>query len=317
MGRNLHDLVCEGLGNLRASGVQKLPVDESARIVLRSWMRPGAAGSNNPARGLASGSSAASTASSATAADKACSAAHERLLRTEEEHSLPSSFPPPAEPRTHAPRNAGIPETVEEKLEFLRRKAENWQPARQLGTLRETMVFATGNPHAKLMLVGEAPGYDEERLREPFVGKAGQKLNQILAAMGLERSAIYISNICKFRPAMPNQGTGNRPPTEEEIASCLPLVMAEIRAIRPQCIICLGGTAAKGLLGAAGSVSSLRGSFHEVQGIPARVTYHPSYLLRNDTTAAKRAVWEDMLAVMECLGMPVSEKQQRYFLPRA
>ncbi len=207
------------------------------------------------------------------------------------------------------------PQTVEEKLDFLRRKAENWAAARRLGTLRETMVFAVGNPYAELMLVGEAPGYDEERMQEPFVGKAGQKLNQILVAMGIKREEIYISNVCKFRPAMEDQGTANRAPSDEEIAACRPLIMAEIRAIRPKCIVCLGGSAAKGLLGEEKSVRSLRGNFYDVQGVPMRVTYHPSYLLRNDTLSAKRAVWEDMLAVMELLGLPISEKQEHYFLP--
>lgn len=308
MGRNLQELVREGLDHLRASGVQRLPVDESARTILRGWMQPSSApgGEKRAASGASASRSRLTMAASGPGADPV-----ERPVSPAAVQTVP-----PGEAGAQAPA-PGIPETVEEKLAFLRCKAENWQAARKLGTLRDTMVFSTGNPHAKLMFVGEAPGYDEERLREPFVGKAGQKLNQILSAMGLDRHAIYISNICKFRPSMPNQGTGNRPPTEEEIASCLPLVMAEIRAIRPQCIVCLGGTAAKGLLGSAGSVSSLRGTFHEVQGIPARVTYHPSYLLRNDTLSAKRAVWEDMLTVMECLGLPISDRQRRFFLPPA
>lgn len=205
---------------------------------------------------------------------------------------------------------------VEEKLAYLRERAAQWKAARALGTLRETMVFATGNPHARLMLVGEAPGYDEERLQKPFVGKAGQKLNQILGAMGLKREEVYISNVCKFRPSMgENQGTANRAPSEEELAACLPLILAEIRAIQPACIVCLGGTSAKGLLGVAASVSSLRGQWHECQGIPVRVTYHPSYLLRNESLGAKRAVWEDMLATMEHLQLPISPKQRGYFLP--
>lgn len=212
---------------------------------------------------------------------------------------------------------SAAPGSVEEKLAYLRDRAERWAPARQLHSLRDTMVFAVGNPHARLVLVGEAPGYDEERLREPFVGKAGQKLNDILRAMGLERADIYITNICKFRPSMgPSQGTANRPPTEEEIAACLPLVLAELRAIQPACIMCLGATAARGLLGSAGSVSSLRGRWWECQGTPVRVTYHPSYLLRNETLSARRAVWEDMLAVMEKLNLPISDKQRGYFLPR-
>lgn len=219
--------------------------------------------------------------------------------------------PPPGE----ASVSASAPQTVEEKLAYLRARAQNWAPARRLGSLRETMVFAVGNPHARLMFVGEAPGYDEERLCEPFVGKAGQKLNGILKAMGLSRAEVYISNICKFRPSMGDrQGTANRPPTDEEIAACLPLVLAEIRAIQPACIVCLGATAARGLLGGAASVSSLRGKWHECQGVSVRVTYHPSYLLRNEALSARRSVWEDMLAVMELLSMPITDKQRGYFL---
>lgn len=206
--------------------------------------------------------------------------------------------------------------SVEEKLELLRHKAEQWKAARRLGTLRDTMVFATGNPHARLMLVGEAPGYDEERLREPFVGRAGQLLNKILAAMGLSREEVYITNVCKFRPDMgEHQGTANRPPSAEEIAACLPLIMAEIRAIQPACIVCLGGSSAKALLGCEMSVNALRGRWLECQGVPLRVTYHPSYLLRNAAMSARRSLWEDMLAAMALLEMPISERQQTYFLP--
>lgn len=204
--------------------------------------------------------------------------------------------------------------SVEQKLELLRSKAADWKPARRQGTLRETMVFAVGNPHARLMLVGEAPGYEEERQSEPFVGPAGQLLTKILGAMGLKREEVYISNVCKFRPSMgENQGTANRPPSPEELAACLPLIMAEIRAIQPACIVCLGGSSAKGLLGTQQGVNALRGQWLECQGVPVRVTYHPSYLLRNETLSARRALWEDMLCVMQKLGMPISEKQQNYF----
>lgn len=213
-----------------------------------------------------------------------------------------------------APQTGTAPRSVEEKLAYLRQRAADWKPARRLGTLRDTMVFATGNPHARLMLVGEAPGYEEELRQEPFVGPAGRLLTRILAAMGLQRSEVYISNVCKFRPSMGlQQGTANRAPSAEELAACLPLILAEIRAIRPACIICLGGTAAKGLLGSEASVSSLRGRWMECQGIPLRVTYHPSYLLRNEALSARRAVWEDMLAAMQQLGMPISPRQQNYF----
>ena len=206
----------------------------------------------------------------------------------------------------------------EERLASLRAQAENWAPAKALGTLRETMVFAVGNPASRIMLVGEAPGYQEEREREPFVGPAGQKLNDILKAMGLQRADVYISNIVKFRPAMPKQTTNNRKPTPEEMASCMPFIQAEIDIIRPECIIALGGTAAEGLLGITGSVTGLRGQWHEFAGTPVRVTYHPSYLLQSGASGnAKRLLWEDMLAVMEKLGLPISEKQRGFFLPKA
>ena len=273
---SLKEITLAGLSNMRKNGVLSVPLDESAREILRDWME-----SKRSARAGAPREAA----------------------------------PHPAAAPALPPAPGAAPQTVEEKLAYLRERAERWAAARRLGTLRDTMVFAVGNPRARLMFVGEAPGYDEERLREPFVGKAGQKLNGILRAMGLSRDEVYISNICKFRPSMgERQGTANRPPTDEEIAACLPLVLAEIRAIRPACVVCLGATAARGLLGSASSVASLRGKWFESQGVPVRVTYHPSYLLRNEALSARRAVWEDMLAVMQELKMPISPKQQGYFL---
>jgi uracil-DNA glycosylase len=204
-----------------------------------------------------------------------------------------------------------------EQLESLRRQAENWPAAKSLGTLRETMVFATGNPEARVMLVGEAPGYQEEKEREPFVGPAGQKMNDILKAMGISREEVYISNIVKFRPATPKQTTNNRKPSPEEMAACLPFVRAEIGIVKPECIIALGGTAAEGLLGLTGTVTSMRGPWHDFEGTPVRVTYHPSYLLQSGgSNPVKRQVWEDMLAVMALLQLPISDKQRSFFLPK-
>ncbi len=276
----------EVLRNLLQEGNRTLALDDEARGILRRWMLISRRGG-----------------------------------RAEAPPAPAPLSPPPAVSAPVAPQQspapaAEVPNTVEGKLDYLRARAEHWRPARTLGTLRSTMVFATGNPHARLMLVGEAPGYEEEQQREPFVGRAGRKLNEILRAMGLRREEVYISNICKFRPSMgEQQGTANRAPTEAEISACLPLVMAEIRAIRPACIVCLGGTAAKGLLGSGASVGSLRGREFFCQGFPVRVTYHPSYLLRNEAISERRRVWEDMLGVMRLLGMPVSAKQQNYFLP--
>ena len=295
MSTTLKQLAIDSLAAMRQAGQECLPVDTEARGILREWMLAARQGRMAPAPAPAPAPEPVATPAPEPA---------------------PVAQPAPApQPKKETP--AGGPSTVEEKLAYLRERAANWKAARALGTLRETMVFATGDPHARLMLVGEAPGYDEERLVEPFVGRAGQKLNQIISAMGLRREDVYISNVCKFRPSMgPNQGMSNRPPSDEELAACNPIIMAEIRAIRPQCIVCLGGSSAKGLLGVASSVSSLRGKWLECQGVPVRVTYHPSYLLRNESWQSKRAVWEDMLAVMEFMQMPVSEKQRRYFLPK-
>lgn len=276
----------EVLRNLLQEGNRTLALDDEARGILRRWMlisRRGGRAEDPPAPAPL---------------------------------PLPPAVSAPVAPQQPPAPAAEVPNTVEGKLDYLRARAEHWRPALSLGSLRSTMVFATGNPHARLMLVGEAPGYEEEQQLEPFVGRAGRKLNEILRAMGLRREEVYISNICKFRPSMgEQQGTANRAPTEAEISACLPLVMAEIRAIRPACIVCLGGTAAKGLLGSGASVGSLRGREFFCQGFPVRVTYHPSYLLRNEAISERRRVWEDMLGVMRLLGMPVSAKQQNYFLP--
>ncbi len=202
------------------------------------------------------------------------------------------------------------------RLESIKRQAANWPPARALGSLRETMVFAVGNPDAKIMMIGEAPGYHEEKEGQPFVGPAGQKLNDILKAMGIPREEVYISNLVKFRPAIPKQTTNNRKPSAEEMAAYLPLVMAEIEIVKPALIVALGGTTAEGLLNLEGTVGNMRGKWHDISGIPVRVTYHPSYLLQSSSNEVKRALWEDMLAVMEKLGMPISEKQRGFFLPK-
>jgi DNA polymerase len=204
-----------------------------------------------------------------------------------------------------------------EQLDSLRRQAANSAAIKALGSLRETMVFASGNPAARLMLVGEAPGYHEEREGNPFVGEAGQKLDGILKAMGLSREEVYISYIVKFRPAAPRQTTNNRKSTPEEIAACLPFIRAEIGIVKPTCIIALGETAAAGLLGLDGAVTTMRESWHAFDGTPVRVTYHPSTLLQtNAAGTTKRQLWEDMLAVMEKLEMPISDKQRGFFLAK-
>jgi DNA polymerase len=207
-----------------------------------------------------------------------------------------------------------------ELLDELAREADNSKPARELGTLRDIMVFAVGNPDADIMFIGEAPGAEEEKQREPFVGPAGQLLTKIIQAMGLRRSDVYISNVCKFRPKIDDgrmQGSKNRAPTTGEMLACQPYIMAEINIIKPRAIVCLGATASTGL-GIEGTVGRLRGRIQEWRGHPLAVTYHPSYLLRREAEdggglAEKRLVWEDMMRVMETVGLPISDKQRAYF----
>jgi uracil-DNA glycosylase len=213
--------------------------------------------------------------------------------------------------------------SLAERLSRLAAMAEEDPKPRALGTLRETMVFAVGDPQARIMFIGEAPGAEEESRREPFVGAAGQLLTKIITAMGLSRQQVYISNICKFRPAMEGfQGMKNRAPTENEMDACLKYVLTEIDLIRPACIVALGATAASGL-GIQGKVGALRGRFHDIDGIPVMVTYHPSYLLRQDehgqeaATAARLLVWQDLLKVMEQTDIPISAKQRSYFQPKS
>jgi DNA polymerase len=178
---------------------------------------------------------------------------------------------------------------------------------------RKNVVFGVGSPDAQLMFVGEAPGADEDAQGEPFVGAAGQLLTKIITATGLARSDVYIANILKCRPDMPAGSSGNRKPTPEEMQTCIPYLHDQIDLIQPKVIVALGATAVEGLLGKTVGITRLRGNWQTYRGIPLMPTYHPAYLLRNQSLGTKREVWEDILAVMEKLEMPISEKQRNFF----
>jgi uracil-DNA glycosylase family 4 len=182
---------------------------------------------------------------------------------------------------------------------------------------RKQVVFGVGDINAQLMFVGEAPGADEDEQGEPFVGKAGQLLTKIIETMGLSRDSVYIANILKCRPDTPGQASGNRKPTPEEMQICIPYLHSQIDLIQPKIIVGLGGTALEGLQGKPVFITKLRGQWQSYRGIPLMPTYHPAYVLRNQGLSMKREVWEDMLQVMQHLGMPISEKQQRFFLKAA
>src|SRR5438309_6626627 len=182
-----------------------------------------------------------------------------------------------------------------------------------LARSRTQTVFGVGNPDAELMFIGEAPGADEDARGEPFVGRAGQLLTRIIETMGFRRDEVYIANVLKCRPDMPPGSSGNRPPTPVEMQTCLPYLTEQIDIIQPKVLVALGATAVEGLLGTRGVMRELRGKWHSHQDTPLMITYHPSYLLRNQAPSEKRKVWEDMLQVLERLERPITEKQRNYF----
>ncbi len=172
------------------------------------------------------------------------------------------------------------------------------------------------------MFVGEAPGAEEEVQGEPFVGPAGQLLTKMILAMGLKREDVYIGNIMNWRPEMPLNASGiqygNRAPSEDEMHYCLPYLQAQIDIVKPELLVALGATAAHGLLGTGAfkALGEVRGRWHEFAGKPLMITYHPSYILRNQSNRSKRMIWEDLLKVMERAKLTISEKQRGYFLDK-
>ncbi|UCC30042.1 MAG: uracil-DNA glycosylase [Phycisphaerales bacterium] len=224
--------------------------------------------------------------------------------------SVPISPPPPRQPGARA--RVGRPV----------RSATAAEQAEQLGVLDETevkgctqctlsdartqTVFGQGSPSARLVFVGEAPGYEEDRQGLAFVGRAGQLLTRMIAAMGLTREQVFICNVLKCRPP------GNRDPSAAEILACSPFLRRQLAIIEPEVLVALGAPAAKTLLNTSESIGKLRGRFHdyylsgttgEGPAIPLMPTYHPAYLLRNP--AEKRKAWEDLQMVMRLLGLPI------------
>jgi len=160
---------------------------------------------------------------------------------------------------------------------------------------RTKIVFGGGNPHARLVFVGEGPGHDEDKSGIPFVGRAGELLNKIIKAIGLERDDVYICNVVKCRP--PN----NRDPQPEETSMCGPFMRRQLEIISPEVVVCLGRPSAQYVLDTNRPIGKLRGHFHDVNGMKVMPTFHPAYLLRNES--AKRPVWEDMKKVRDALGL--------------
>jgi DNA polymerase len=163
----------------------------------------------------------------------------------------------------------------------------------KLSTTRNRVVFGSGAPDADLMFVGEGPGAEEDRRGLPFVGPAGELLTKIIEAIGLERDDVYIANVVKCRPP------GNRDPEPEEVRACWKFLERQMELVRPRVVVALGRVAAQNILDTDESLGRLRGRWHEVAGVPVRVTYHPAALLRN--ASWKRPTWEDMQLVRDRL----------------
>jgi DNA polymerase len=185
--------------------------------------------------------------------------------------------------------------TSDPELITLGREASTCQKCRLSGT-RTQVVWGVGNPNADLMFVGEAPGRDEDIQGEPFVGRAGQLLTDIIKAMKLTRDDVYIANVIKCRPPE------NRNPEPDELDACRPYIRRQVELIQPKVIVALGRYGLQSLTEKAYSITSVRGSWLDYNGIKLMPTYHPAYLLRNP--AAKKEVWADMKKVMAELGMP-------------
>jgi len=298
------DATIENLQALKARGTQFVPVTQETLRALNS---------------------AAPNGSRVETVARAAAPAPASLATTNHEPRTTNPVPPlnpSASARSSgatAPKSdeGGQPSTLNPSksaaLAQLRERALQCVKCPNLVASRTQVVFGVGNIEAELMFVGEAPGADEDAQGEPFVGLAGQLLTKMIQAMGLTRDRVYIANILKCRPDMPANSTGNRKPTPEEMQTCIPYLHAQIDLIQPKVLVALGGTAMEGLLNKSG-IMKLRGHWHTYRGTPLMPTYHPAYLLRNQSFAEKRKVWEDLLAVMEKLALPISEKQRGYFL---
>jgi len=301
----LLDATIQHLQELKSCGVKSVNLSPESLASLRSAAPASAAAGRTTAPNTAS--SSANQVSNAVPAQATSAAAQP----AGEIDLIPS--PKPTSTLTPAPAPLD-PAAKADAMRELRERALVCVKCPHLASSRQNVVFGVGDINATLMFIGEAPGADEDRQGEPFVGAAGQLLTRIIQTMGFTRQTVYIGNILKCRPDTPGQSSGNRKPTPEEMKTCIPYLHSQIDLIQPKVLVALGATAAEGLLGKTEGITRLRGNWKTYRGIPLMPTFHPSYLLRNQALSEKRKVWEDMLQVMERLGMPISEKQRGYFL---
>ena len=296
-------LVLERLEDLQRAGVEHLP-------------KPRATARQEAVAEVADEAAAAGVASMATAAPAPPGSASAAPALTTP--ASPAPAPAAAAPMTHeevkpVPRKTGwmplgsgslfdaddAPRDVSDAatLAVLAKEVTGCTRCDELASTRTQTVFGVGDPRARLCFLGEAPGADEDRLGEPFVGRAGQLLTKIIEACGLRREDVYIGNILKCRPP------GNRNPSPTEAANCRRYLERQLELVGPEFICCLGAVAAQNLLGTTAAIGRLRGSVHTYRDAKVVCTYHPAYLLRNP--AAKKDTWEDMKLLMREMGLEV------------
>lgn len=308
----------EELRRLKADGQRRVIVNEASLAQLRSAVQTA----------VAEAGGAGTVSAGATAADMPAAGvgvAEPPAAIFPPERPAARTSPPPVA----APTERKLPPPPVVALPAGDKQAQ-WNALRELvlndpvckASVRpgKQVVLGVGQLDAKIFFCGEAPGAEEEVQGEPFVGPAGQLLTKMIQGMGLKRESVYIGNIMNWRPQLPaaanGEQYGNRPPTQEEMEYCLPYLRAQLAIVQPQLIVALGKTAAEGLLGFGSfrAVGEIRGKWKEFGGVPLLVTYHPSYILRNQSNSSKRQIWEDLLKVMERAGLPISDKQRGYFL---
>ena len=316
---NLRSLVLDYLHTLQTQGVQRLAVDEEARLVLREWMlaarrggRPAPVAQIPVARPAEPAGPPPMLQDAPVEMD--APAAPEASLSAELSKPLPEE---PVQVHDEVPFFRPGGSNAEEAWANMRRMLPAWPPLRQLGTLREKMVLPQGNQQADIVFVGDAPGYYDEKAGLPFQGEAGGKLDGMLKAMGLTREQVYLTQLLKFRPAQPRQTLNTRPPSDKELLFSLPVFDFEMQLVQPRVIVALGVIAARGLLQQGNlPLAAYQERTWNFRGIPVVVTHHPSYLLRTSDLGERRRLWEEMLHVMEIAGLPINDKQRGYFLPK-
>ena len=225
-------------------------------------------------------------------------------IQPEERDPLPRAkaaavAPTPELDRNFQPTRSGLADPAQ-GLRAIREDIGDCTRCRLAKQGRKQIVFGVGNPRAELMFIGEAPGADEDQQGEPFVGRAGQLLNNMIKAMGLRREDVYIANIIKCRPP------GNRTPERDECETCSPFLMRQIATIKPKAMVALGAVAAKTLLAINAPMTELRGKWYDFRGTKLAVTYHPAFLLRDPRQ--KKEAWKDLQMVMKDLGLVAPPK---------